>query len=180
KSDYRIFRPRSVPQGNDDFQSMREVVGRRYARLQREGRRMPDLVLIDGGKGQLAAALEALGELGLSSLPVMSLAKREEEIFLEGREDSILLPRRDPALRLVQQVRDEAHRFAIKHHRAARAKRTFQSSLTTIPGVGPTTAKRLLQQFGSLEGVREASDEALAAAVGPARAAKIRAALAAE
>ena len=108
----------------------------------------------------------------------MSLAKREEEIFLEGREDSILLPRRDPALRLVQQVRDEAHRFAIKHHRAARAKRTFQSSLTTIPGVGPTTAKRLLQQFGSLEGVREAGDEALAAAVGPARAAKIRAALA--
>jgi len=180
KSDYRIFRPRTVPQGNDDFQSMREVVGRRYARLQREGRRLPDLVLIDGGKGQLAAALEALAELGLSSLPVMSLAKREEEIFLEGREDSILLPRRDPALRLVQQVRDEAHRFAIKHHRAARAKRTFQSSLTTIPGVGPTTAKRLLQQFGSLEGVREASDEALAAAVGPARAAKIRAALAAE
>ncbi len=177
KSDYRIFKVKTAT-GGDDYDSMREVVGRRYGRLQREGKRLPDLILIDGGKGQLAAAIGALDELGLEGLPIMSLAKREEEIFLEGRGEPILLERHDPALRLVQQVRDEAHRFAVKHHRAARARRTFQTSLTEIPGIGATTAKRLLAQFGSVDGIRAATPEALDAAIGKARAAKLRAALA--
>jgi excinuclease ABC subunit C len=177
KADYRIFKVRTAAAG-DDYQAMREVVGRRYARIQREGKRLPDLVLIDGGKGQLAAAIQALGELGLGSLPIISLAKREEEIFLEGRGEPILLERGDPALHLVQQIRDEAHRFAVKHHRAARSKRTFQSELTALPGIGALTARRLLEQFGSLDGVRQASEEALAAAVGKARARAVREALA--
>jgi excinuclease ABC subunit C len=177
KADYRVFKVRTAAAG-DDYQAMREVVGRRYARIQREGKRLPDLVLIDGGKGQLAAAIQALGELGLGGLPIISLAKREEEIFLEGRGEPILLERGDPALHLVQQIRDEAHRFAVKHHRAARSKRTFQSELTALPGIGALTARRLLEQFGSLDGVRQASEEALAAAVGKARARAVREALA--
>ncbi|MBP7149859.1 MAG: excinuclease ABC subunit UvrC, partial [Acidobacteria bacterium] len=173
KSDYRIFKVRSAAAG-DDYQAMREVVGRRYSRLVREGKRLPDLVLIDGGKGQLAAAVESLREVGVADLPVISLAKREEEIFLEGRGDPVLLERNDPALHLVQQIRDEAHRFAVKHHRGARSRERLRSSLTEIPGIGATTARRLLEQFGSVEGVRKASPEALAAAVGPARARRVR------
>ena len=177
KADYRVFKVRTAAAG-DDYQAMREVVGRRYARIQREAKRLPDLVLIDGGTGQLAAAIQALGELGLGSLPIISLAKREEEIFLEGRGEPILLERGDPALHLVQQIRDEAHRFAVKHHRAARSRRTFQSELTALPGIGALTARRLLEQFGSLDGVRAASEEALAAAVGKARARTLRESLA--
>ncbi len=176
KSDYRIYKVRTAAAG-DDYQAMREVIGRRYARLQREGKRLPDLVLIDGGKGQLAAAITALGEQGLGGLPIISLAKREEEIFLEGRGEPILLERGDPALHLVQQIRDEAHRFAVKHHRAARSRRTFQSELEQLPGIGALTARRLLEQFGSLDGVKAASEAALAAAVGKARARKVREAL---
>ncbi len=176
KADYRIFKVKTAGPG-DDYGAMNEVVGRRYARLKREGRRLPDLVLIDGGRGQLAAARQAIDEAGLPQLHVVSLAKREEEIFLEGRGEPVLLERHDPALHLVQQIRDEAHRFAVRHHRAARAKRTFQSSLTKIPGIGPTTARRLLQQFGSVDGIEAATDEALAAAVGEARARRVRAAL---
>lgn len=177
KEDYRIFKVKSVPEGNDDFRSMREVVGRRYARLLKEGKRLPDLILIDGGKGQLGAAVAALKDVGLDKQPVIALAKREEEIFLEGRGEPILLGRHEPALQLIQQIRDEAHRFAIKHHRQARAKRTLSTALTGIAGVGPTTAKRLLSQFGSLEGVRAASEAALAAAIGPARAKLVKRAL---
>lgn len=173
KSDYRVFKVRSAPAG-DDYQAMREVVGRRYARLAREGRRRPDLVLIDGGKGQLAAALDALRDLGVEAPPMISIAKREEEIFLEGRGAPVLLGRHDPALHLIQQIRDEAHRFAVKHHRQARSRETFQSALHRIPGIGPVTERRLLEQFGSVEGVRRASPEALAAAVGRARAVKIQ------
>lgn len=176
KSDYRIFKVRSGGTG-DDYQAMREVVGRRYARLKREGKRLPDLVLIDGGKGQLNAALAALSDLGLGDLTLLSLAKQDEEIFLESREAPLRLERRDPALNLLQQVRDEAHRFAVKHHRGARSRVRVQSALTGIPGIGALTARRLLEQFGSLEGVREASEAALAAAVGPGRARLIRAAL---
>jgi excinuclease ABC subunit C len=176
KSDYRSYRIRTAEPG-DDYQAMREVVGRRYARLQREGRRLPDLVLIDGGKGQLAAAQEAVHALGLHDLPMMGLAKREEEIFLQGRGEPVLLSRDDPSLHLIQQVRDEAHRFAVRHHRKARSRSTFRSALTDVPGIGPTTARRLLEQFGSVEGVRCAPLQALRDAVGPSKAAKLAEAL---
>ena len=127
---------------------------------------MPDLVVIDGGKGQLGAAQEALMELHLSELPVVSLAKREEEIFVPGRSESLRLPRRSNALRLLQQARDEAHRFALTYQRLRRAKRTVTSELLQIPGVGAAKRRLLLQTFGSLEGVRAASPEAIAALPG--------------
>ena len=169
KSDYRTYKVAPAEPG-DDFAAIREAVARRYARLAREGKKFPDLVLIDGGKGQLSAALEALDEAGVSGLPVASLAKREEELFLEGRDGPLLLDRHDPALRLVQQVRDEAHRFALSRHRRARSRATISSALTRIAGIGPTTTRRLLEQFGSVDGVASASVETLAAAVGPAKA----------
>jgi excinuclease ABC subunit C len=173
KSEYRKFKVRSVTGAPDDFASMREVVGRRYRRLLEEGRELPDLVLIDGGKGQLGAAVQALEELGLGEQPVASLAKREELIHVRGREQPIALPRSSPVLQLVQRVRDEAHRFAIGFHRKSRAKRTLRSELDEIPGIGPTKRKRLLSRFGSVRGVRSATREELAAAVGTGTAARI-------
>ena len=175
KSDYRKFRIKTVSGAPDDFASMREVVGRRYKRLLEEGKELPDLVLIDGGKGQLGAAAEALDELGLGDQPVASLAKQEELIFLRGREGPISLPRASPVLQLVQRVRDEAHRFAVGFHRKARSMRTIRSELDDIPGIGPTRRRALLSRFGSVRGVRGASEVELAAAVGKATAARIRA-----
>jgi excinuclease ABC subunit C len=175
KSDYRKFRIRGVAGAPDDFASMREVVGRRYKRLLEEGKDLPDLVLIDGGKGQLGAAVAALEELGIGDQPVASLAKKEELIFLRGRDYPIALPRASPVLQLVQRVRDEAHRFAIGYHRQARSKRTLHSELDDIVGVGPATRRKLLSRFGSLRGVRSASEAELAAAVGKATASRVRA-----
>ena len=166
---------RSVLGAPDDFASMREVVGRRYRRLLEEGNELPDLVLVDGGKGQLGAAVAALEELGLGDQPVASLAKREELIFVRGREAPIALPRSSPVLQLVQRVRDEAHRFAIGFHRQARARRTLRSELDEIPGVGPTRRRTLLSAFGSVRAVRSASEAEIAAVVGPTTAARIRA-----
>ncbi len=174
KSDYRKFRIKGVVGAPDDFASMREVVGRRYRRLLEEGRDLPDLVLIDGGKGQLGAAVGALEELGLGEQAVASLAKREELIFVRGKDEPIALPRSSPVLQLVQRVRDEAHRFAIGFHRKARSMRTLRSELDDIPGIGPTKRRKLLSVFGSVRGVRGASEAELASAVGPATAAKIR------
>jgi excinuclease ABC subunit C len=174
KSDYRKFKVRGLGDVPDDFAAMREVVGRRYRRLSEEGKEFPDLVLIDGGKGQLAAALEALGELGLGDQPVASLAKKEELIFLPGREAPVVLPRTSPLLQLVQRVRDEAHRFAVGYHRKVRSKRTFRSELDDVPGVGPIKRRKLLSRFGSLRGVRGASLAELVSAVGAATAARIR------
>ncbi len=174
KSEYRKFRVRTVSGAPDDFASMREVVGRRYKRLLEEGKDLPELVLIDGGLGQLGAAAEALDELGLGDQPIASLAKREELIYLRGRDGPITLPHSSPVLQLVQRVRDEAHRFAIGFHRQARNKRTLHSELDEIAGVGPTKRKRLLTRFGSLRGVRSASEVELAALVGKATAARIR------
>jgi excinuclease ABC subunit C len=174
KSDYRKFRIKDVVGAPDDFASMREVVGRRYRRLLEEGKDLPDLVLIDGGKGQLGAAVDALEALGLGEQPVASLAKREELIFVRGREGPIALPRASPILQLVQRVRDEAHRFAIGFHRQARKARTLHSELDDIQGVGPTKRRKLLSRFGSLRGVRGASEAELASAVGKATAARIR------
>jgi excinuclease ABC subunit C len=175
KAGYRRFRIRSVSGAPDDFASMREVVTRRYERLLGEGKEMPDLVLIDGGPGQLGAAVGALEEIGLGDQPVASLAKREELLFVRGREAPIALPRSSPVLQLVQRVRDEAHRFAIGYHRQARKSRTLHSEVDEIPGVGPARRRKLLSVFGSLRGVRGASEAELAAVVGRTTAACIRA-----
>jgi len=173
KSDYRSFNIRGV-RGPDDFASMAEVVTRRYRRLLAEGRRLPDLVLIDGGAGQLGSAVGALAAVGLPMLPVVALAKREEELYVQGRGEPLRLDRSSPALRLVQRIRDEAHRFAVSRHRRRRKQRTLRTELTEIPGVGPVTARKLLRVFGSLRGVREADAEALRAAVGPRLAERVR------
>ncbi len=177
KSDYRKFIIRTV-EGNDDFASMREVVGRRYRRLQEEGKPMPGLVLIDGGLGQLHAAAEALEALGILNQPLASIAKREELIYVLGQEDEpVLLDRCSPVLHLVQMIRDEAHRFAVTFHRSRRDARTFTTELTSIPGIGEKTAMRLLKTFGSLTAVGAASREELEKAVGKAAAARVLASL---
>ncbi|HUL77606.1 MAG TPA: excinuclease ABC subunit UvrC [Vicinamibacteria bacterium] len=174
KADYRKFRVKGVSGAPDDFASMREVVGRRYKRLLEESKELPDLVLVDGGKGQLGAATEALEELGLGDQPVASLAKREELIFVRGRDAPIALPRSSPVLQLVQRVRDEAHRFAVGFHRQARSRRTIRSELDDISGIGPAKRRQLLSVFGSVRGVRGATEEELSAAVGRAAARRVR------
>lgn len=174
RSDYRRFRVRSVA-GVDDYEAMREVVGRRYSRLLREGKNLPDLILLDGGKGQLGAALEALGKAGLPPVPAAALAKREELLFVPGREEPIRLEASSPILHLVQRIRDEAHRFAVSYHRRLRSRRTIASALTEIPGVGDATARKLLRVFGSIRGIREAHEDGLASEVGPRLASRIAA-----
>jgi excinuclease ABC subunit C len=174
KSEYRKFRVKGLSGTPDDFASMREVVGRRYRRRLEEGKELPDLVLIDGGKGQLGAAITALEELGLGDQPVVSLAKREELIFVRGRDEPIALPRSSPVLQLVQRVRDEAHRFAIGFHRQARSSRTLRSELDEVDGIGPAKRRKLLSVFGSVRGVRGATEAELAAVVGKATAARVR------
>jgi excinuclease ABC subunit C len=165
RSEYRKFKVKTV-EGVDDFASMREIVERYFRRRIDEAKRLPDLVVIDGGKGQLSSAVEALATLGLTELAIIGLAKREEEIFVPGRADSLRLPRRSIALKLLQQARDEAHRFALTYQRLRRSKRTVTSELLQIPGVGTARRRQLLQAFGSLEGVRTASPEAIAALPG--------------
>jgi excinuclease ABC subunit C len=173
KSDYRKYRIKTV-EGVDDFASMREVVGRRYRRVQEEQQKMPSLVLIDGGLGQLHAAAEALESLGITTQPLASIAKREEIIYLYGQEDEpIVLDRRSPVLHLVQRIRDESHRFAVTYHRKRREIRDRESDLLTIPGVGPQTRNRLVAHFGSLRGIQGASQQALASVVAPNLAAAI-------
>ena len=168
RSEYRTMRVKSVDEaaGPDDFQSMREVVGRYFRRRLDEKKPLPELVVVDGGKGQLSAADEALQALGLGALPLVSLAKREEEIFLRGRSEPLRLPRRSAALRLLQQARDEAHRTAVGYNRKRRSMRTITSELLRIPGVGPKKRSTLLATFGSLQGVREATLEQIAAVEG--------------
>ena len=156
RAEYRKFKVATV-EGIDDFRSMKEVVTRYFNRRVEESKPLPDLVVIDGGKGQLSSAREALVAIGQEQQIMISLAKREEEIFLPGRSESIRLPRRSPALRMLQQARDEAHRFAITFQRKKRAARTLTSELLKIPGVGPTKRRALLSAFGSVQGVRDAS-----------------------
>jgi excinuclease ABC subunit C len=165
RSEYRKFKVKTV-EGVDDFASMREVVHRYFRRRLDEAKRLPDLVVVDGGKGQLSAAQEALTNLQLSELAIISLAKRDEEIFVPGRPESLRLPKRSAALKLLQQARDEAHRFALTFQRLRRAKRTVTSELLQIPGVGASRRRQLLRAFGSLEGVRSATPEAIAALPG--------------
>jgi excinuclease ABC subunit C len=172
KARYRRFK--MTNEQNDDFANMHEAVTRRYRRVQDEKRAFPDLVLIDGGLGQLHAAEAALQELGLEQLELGSLAKKEELVFRPGSSAPLKIPKSSPVLQLLQRIRDEAHRFAISYHRSLRAKRTLQTELTQIPGVGPTTAKKLLQAFGSVARVREASELDLQSIIGVAATRKVR------
>ncbi len=179
KSDYRKFIIKSV-EGADDFASMREAVARRYARLLKEEKQLPDLIFIDGGKGQLSAASAALHELGLADLPLVGIVKprgRHEEIshlLVKGREDEpIFLELTSPVMRLVRLIRDETHRFAVSYHRKRRAMRDFNSELTSIPGVGEKLKERLLRNFGSLKRVAEASVAELKPFVGQQQAERI-------
>jgi len=181
KSDYRRFIIQTVTGAPDDFQSMREVVGRRYKRVQEEGIGMPDLILIDGGLGQLHAAQSALDALNFVDQPLASIAKREEIIYIAGREDDpIVLDKRSPVLRLIQQIRNESHRFAITFHRERRGRRHRHSELADIPGIGPKSTQKLLSHFGSLKKVREASDDELMAVVSRRQSEAIRSHFAAE
>jgi excinuclease ABC subunit C len=165
KQAYRKFKIKTVT-GVDDFASMREVITRRYRRLQDEKQPMPSLLLVDGGLGQLHAAAEALESLGLTTQPLASIAKREEVIYLYGSEEEpVVLDRHSPVLHLVQLIRDESHRFAVGYHRQRRAMRDRDSELLTIPGVGAQTRQRLLTHFGSLRDVQQATAESLAAVV---------------
>ena len=174
KADYRKFIIKTVD-GNDDFASMREVVTRRYSRIQQEGGKMPGLVLIDGGLGQLHAAADALEAIGITDQPLASIAKREEWIYVYGSEEEpVILDRFNPVLHLVQTVRDEAHRFAVTFHRNRRDASRLRSELLEVEGVGPKTVEKLLKTLGSLDRVRAASEEELANEVGPAAARRIR------
>jgi excinuclease ABC subunit C len=190
--EYRRFRIKTV-EGANDFASMAEVLRRRFRRAREQVLRdagaeapeveaqsdatarkrddesfaaLPDLVIIDGGKGQLAAVLDVMREMGAKDIPTVGLAKQHEEIFVQDVSEPVVLPRNSQALYLVQRIRDEAHRFAITYHRGVRKKAGFQSALDAIPGVGPKRKKALLKKFGSLRGVRDASVAEIAATVG--------------
>jgi len=165
KSEYRKFKIQGLGQ-QDDYAAIHEVITRYLTRRRDEALPLPDLIVIDGGKGQLNAALDAMDKIGLGPIPMVSLAKREEEVFVPGRADSVRLPRRSPSLRLLQRARDEAHRFGLAYNRQRRTSRTITSELLNIPGVGPNRRRRLLERFGSLAGVRSASVAELATVPG--------------
>jgi len=165
KSEYRKFKIQGLGQ-QDDFAAIHEVITRYLTRRRDEALPLPDLIVIDGGKGQLNAALDAMEKVGLGPIPTVSLAKREEEVFLPHRPDSLRLSRRSPSLRLLQRARDEAHRFGLAYNRTRRTSRTITSELLNIPGVGPNRRRLLLERFGSLAGVKSASVTELAAVPG--------------
>jgi excinuclease ABC subunit C len=174
KSDYRKFQVKTVT-GVDDFASMREVIQRRYKRLQEDKKPFPSLILIDGGLGQLHAAYSALEEIGVTLQPLASIAKREEIIYVYGQENEpVVLDRRSPVLHLMQKIRDESHRFAVTYHRKRRQMRDRDSELLSIPGVGPRTRQRLIEHFGSVRGIKQAGPDALTAVVNSATAERIR------
>jgi excinuclease ABC subunit C len=174
KSDYRKFQVKTVT-GVDDFASMREVIQRRYKRLQEDKKPFPSLILIDGGLGQLHAAYAALEEIGVTLQPLASIAKREEIIYVYGQEhEPVVLDRRSPVLHLMQKIRDESHRFAVTYHRKRRQMRDRDSELLAIPGVGPRTRQRLIEHFGSVRGIKQAGPDALTAVVNAATAERIR------
>jgi len=179
KSEYRKFRVRGLrtadPQSRasspesripDDFAAMREVVQRRYRAVLEAGGPFPDLILIDGGKGQLSAAYEALEQIGLANLVAIGIAKKEELLFTRDQMEPLVLDEHDPALLLLQRIRDEAHRFAVTFHRKARSMRDLRSELDAVPGIGPRRRRALLTKFGSLAGVRRATREELEQVVG--------------
>jgi excinuclease ABC subunit C len=169
KKDYRHFDIKTV-EGPDDFASMREVVARRYKRLVEENQPLPDLVVIDGGKGQLSASVEALESLGLrGKIPIVGIAKRLEEIFFPEDTIPLYLDKRSESLKVIQHMRNEAHRFGITHHRNKRSKNALKSELTEIDGVGPKTFELLMKQFKSMKRLKEASLESIQAVIGDAK-----------
>ena len=173
KKDYRHFNIKTV-EGPDDFASMEEVVYRRYKRLKEEGESLPQLIVIDGGKGQLNAALKALEKLDLrGEIAILGIAKRLEELYFPGDKYPLYLDKRSETLKIVQRLRDEAHRFGITHHRNRRSKGTFKSELESVPGIGASTVKDLLRKFKSVKKVKEASEEQLVEVVGKSRANKL-------
>ena len=161
RSQYRFFKIRDI-EGPNDFASIHQVVLRRFTGLKERGESLPDLLLIDGGKGQLSSAVQALREVGTDAQPVLGIAKRLEEVFLPGHSTPIILPKTSASLRLLQMLRDEAHRFALKNHREQRGKRTLTSSLDDIPGVGPKRRNALIKLFGSVQRIRAASTQDIA------------------
>lgn len=166
KSLYKRFNIKTV-EGPDDFASMKEVLSRRYKRVMKEKQQIPDLIVVDGGKGQLSSAIEALKDIGFyGECEIIGLAKRLEEVFMPDRADAVMIPKKSSALKLLQRVRDEAHRFAISFHRKKRSKRTVKSELTQVEGIGEKTSQKLLNTFGSVKAVRETSLEKLQAEVG--------------
>jgi excinuclease ABC subunit C len=166
KADYRHFNVKTV-EGPDDFATMKEVVFRRYSRLLNENQSLPQLIVIDGGKGQLGAALEVLEELNLrGKIAIIGLAKRIEEVFYPGDSKAIILDRRSETLKLLQQMRDEAHRFGITHHRNKRSKSGIKSELDSISGIGPRTKEKLFKDFKTISSIKKASKESLIKSVG--------------
>ncbi|MEW5806678.1 MAG: excinuclease ABC subunit UvrC [Acidobacteriota bacterium] len=172
RKDYRRFRIKTVS-GVDDFASMAEVVGRRYRRAMEEKGKLPDLILVDGGKGQLSSTVSALTEIGIEGVAVAGFEKGEEKLYLSGREGPVLFETNSRALNLIRRIRDEAHRFAIAYHRKLRTRRTLTSELTIIPGIGKKTAEKLLKEFGSVEGIKTASSKELSRIAGKSVAAAI-------
>jgi excinuclease ABC subunit C len=168
KAEYRIFNVKTV-EGIDDFATMYEVVYRRYKRQKDENKPLPDLIIIDGGKGQLHAAYDALKELDLDNIPIIGIAKRLEEIYKPNDSMPLNIDKHSPTLKLIQRARDEAHRFGITHHRKLRSKNTIKTQLTDINGIGPKTANKLLEHFGSLENIKNAKDEEIEALIGKAK-----------
>ncbi|MDX5320324.1 MAG: excinuclease ABC subunit UvrC, partial [Bacteroidota bacterium] len=173
KKEYRHFNVRTV-EGPNDFATMQEVLKRRYSRLMEEEAPLPQLIIIDGGKGQLSASVEALKEIGAyGKMAVIGIAKRLEEIYYPDDPLPLLIDKKSETLKVIQQMRDEAHRFGITHHRNRRSKGTLKSELTDIPGIGEELAKNLLSHFKSLKKIKEASEQVLAKVIGPAKAKKV-------
>lgn len=174
KKDYRHFIPKNVI-GPNDFATMNEVIGRRYSRLLEEEATLPDLIIVDGGKGQLSAACDALKELKLyGKIPIIGIAKRLEEIYYPEDSLPLYIDKKSESLKLIQRLRDEAHRFGITHHRERRSKAFLVSELEDIDGIGKTTATKLLKQFKTMKNIREASVEELAKFLGNDKATKIK------
>ena len=170
KKEYRHFNIKTV-EGSDDFASMREVIIRRYSRLMQEGQELPQLLIVDGGKGQVTSALEALESIGLQGqMTVVGIAKRLNEVYFPGDSIPLYIDKNSETLHVIQRLRDEAHRFAITFHRKQRSKGQVRSALDTVPGIGPKTRTMLLKQFKSVKRIREASEQELAAVIGPAKA----------
>ena len=170
KKEYRHFNIKTVEEA-DDFASMREVISRRYSRLVQEGQELPQLLIVDGGKGQVTSALEALAEIGLhGQITVVGIAKRLNEVYFPGDSVPLFIDKNSETLHVIQRLRDEAHRFAITFHRKQRSKGQVHSALDDVPGIGPKTRTLLLKQFKSLKRIREASEDDLAAVIGPAKA----------
>ena len=169
KSQYRKFIIKEVV-GPDDFLSMQEVIRRRYSKLKEENLPLPDLIMVDGGKGQLSSAVEVLNEIGFSNYNIIGLAKRLEEVFFPGQSDPASIPKTSSGLKLLQQVRNEAHRFAITFHRSRRSKRTIKTELTDVKGIGASTAHKLLKELGSLSEIKNSEYDKLVAIIGKKKA----------